>query len=159
MLRCSLSRCGIIPYVQSFQTVRQLPAIFGRVRLFPPSTGLGSLLCEHVGRTANASPTPVQNVRVDHRRANVFVAQTPEPCGCRSRRRDKPEACKTPVIPKALQARQLTWNLDSTIRLLATEGAPPEVQHPGEAGRGFPRGWGSAEHGRPFRRCGEPTAV
>ena len=38
----------------------KLPAMLGRVRLFRPSTRLRSFLCEHIGRTANASRVAVQ---------------------------------------------------------------------------------------------------
>jgi hypothetical protein len=42
-LRCSLSRYGAIPYVQSFPTVTRLPTILRRVRRFPPKYRAGPL--------------------------------------------------------------------------------------------------------------------
>ncbi len=50
--------------------LRSYLLIFGRVRLFPSSTALRSFLREHVGRTANASSTSVQDATLPFLGAN-----------------------------------------------------------------------------------------
>ncbi len=63
----------LTPFVNSLAGVRYAATLAGYPDISPRCIGIIQHSSEAIRRTANTAPTPIQNVRVDHRYAEILV--------------------------------------------------------------------------------------